>query len=221
MNTKRKSVLILLGGMWHDFDGFANVMKPVFEAEGYQVDATYDLDVLRSLDRAGCDLVLMYTCLSKHRQDHDDRGPEKMTGEQISGLRRWMQQGGGLLAVHAATVIGDSSPHLGRLFGGIFLSHPEPFSFTVTPLAHEHPITAGISAFEIYDEFYIQKYDPRVEIHMAAVYQDRLYPMVWSRSEAKGRVAVLAPGHFPAVWKDSTYQRLMLQAAGWLLKDKS
>ncbi len=213
--------MILLGGMWHDFEGFASVMQPVFEAAGCQVDATYDLDVLRSLDRVGCDLVLMYTCLSKHRQDTDDSGPEKMTGDQISGLRRWVRQGGGLLAVHAATVIGDSSPPLGRLLGGIFLSHPQPFSFTVTPLSHEHPITAGIPAFEIFDEFYIQKYDPCVEIHMAAVFQDRLYPMVWSRSEARGRVVVLAPGHFPAVWQHPTYQRVMLQAAGWLLKDKS
>ena len=218
MNSRKKSVLILLGGMWHDFDGFASAMKPVFEAEGYRVESTYDLDVLRRLDQAGYDLLLSYTCLSKHRQGYDEAGPERLSDDQISGLTDWVQQGGALLAAHAATVIGDSSARLGRLLGGVFLSHPEPFLFTIHPLSGEHPITAGIPAFEVLDEFYIQKYDPCVEIHMVGMYQDVVYPMVWSRPAGKGRVACVAPGHFPEVWKHPTYQRLMRQTVDWLLK---
>jgi len=105
------------------------------------------------------------------------------------------------------------------LFGGVFLSHPEPFTFTVAPLSGEHPITAGIQAFEIHDEFYIQKYDPSVQIHMAAVHQGMVYPMAWSRTEVKGRVAHVAPGHFPEVWNHPVYQQLMLQTAAWLIHD--
>lgn len=221
MNTNGKSVLILLGGMSHDFDGFTSVMKPVFEAEGYRVNSTYNLDVLRRLDRAGYDLLLSYTCLSKHRQGYDDSGPEKLDDDQISGLISWVQQGGALLATHAATVTGNSSPQLGRLFGGVFLSHPEPFTFTVYPLSIEHPITTGVQAFEVLDEFYIQEYDPSIQVHMAAVYQETAYPMVWSRPEHNGRVAVVAPGHFPEVWEHPAYQRLILQSAGWLTMAKS
>jgi type 1 glutamine amidotransferase len=218
MNSKEKSILILLGGTWHDFDGYASAMKVVFGAEGYRVESTYNLDVLTRLDQAGCDLVLSYTCLTKHRQGYDDTGPEKLTDEQVYGLSRWVQQGGALLAAHAATVTGDTNPLLGRLLGGVFISHPEPFSFTVLPLSARHPITNGILAFEVHDEFYIQEYDPSVEIHMTAIHQDVAYPMVWSRSEGNGRVAAVAPGHFPAVWTNPTYQRLMLQTAGWLIQ---
>ena len=221
MNSRTKSVLILLGGMWHDFNGFADAMKPVFEAEGYRVDLTFDLDKLANLEEAGYDLLLSYTCLSKHRQGFDDTSPEALTDDQVLGLRQWVQLGGALLGIHAATVIGDSNPLLGRLFGGVFLSHPEPFQFLVLPLSGEHPITAGIQAFEVHDEFYIQMYDPSIEIHMAAIYQDMVYPMVWSRSEGKGRVAVIAPGHFPEVWKHPTYQKLMLQTARWLTQENS
>lgn len=214
---KKKSVLILLGGMWHDFDGFSSVMTPVFEAEGYQVESTYDLDILKRLEQVGCDLLLSYTCLSKHRQGYADAGPEKLTAYQVSGLTRWVRQGGALLAAHAATVIGDSSARLGRLLGGVFLSHPEPFAFTIYPLSGEHPITSGIPAFEVLDEFYIQEIDPAVNIHMVAIYQGAAYPMVWSRATGRGGVACIAPGHFPHVWNNLTYQRLMLQTAGWLL----
>jgi type 1 glutamine amidotransferase len=217
MKLNGKSILILLGGMWHDFDGFASAMKPVFEAEGCRAEATYDLDALTRLDQMNCDLVLSYTCLFKHRQGYDDGGPEKLTDEEVHGLRRWVRNGGALLAVHASTCIGDSSPELGFLLGGVFVSHPERFTFTVYPLSGEHFITADIQAFEIHDEFYIQKYHPAVEIHMAALYQNVAYPMVWSRHEGKGRVAHVAPGHFPEVWNHAAYQRLMLQTAGWLI----
>jgi type 1 glutamine amidotransferase len=217
MKLNGKSILILLGGMWHDFDSFASAMKPVFEAEGCRVEATYDLDALTRLDQVGYDLVLSYTCLFKHRQGYDDRGPEKLTDEQVHGLTRWVRNDGGLLAAHAATCIADSSPALGALLGGVFVSHPEPFTFSIYPLSGEHPITADIQAFEVHDEFYIQKYSPSVEIHMAAIYLDVTYPMVWSRREGKGRVAHVAPGHFPKVWDHAVYQRLMLQTAGWLI----
>ena len=213
-----KSILILLGGMWHDFDGFANTMKPFFENAGYRVSVTYDLEILTRLDHELYDLILSYTCFFKHREGYNDTGPEKMTEAQVAGLTRWVRNGGGLLAAHAATAIGDSGPELGALFGGIFLSHPEPFSFVVAPMSGVHPIVANIPAFEVHDEFYIQRYDPSVEVHMIAMYQDVAYPMVWSRIENLGRVAHIAPGHFREVWLNPVYQRLMLQAAAWLIE---
>jgi type 1 glutamine amidotransferase len=215
-----KSILILLGGMWHDFAGFANTMKPVYENAGYCVSVTYDLDILTRLDHEVYTLILSYTCFTRHREGYDDTGPEKMTEAQVAGLTHWVRNGGGLLAAHAATAIGDSSPELGDLFGGVFISHPEPFSFTVAPMYGVHPIAANIPAFTVHDEFYIQKYDPSVEIHMVANYQGMAYPMVWSRLEDLGRVAHIAPGHFPEVWLNPVYQRLMLQAAAWLTEPK-
>jgi len=217
MNPKEKSILMLLGGMWHNFDGYAAAMKPVFAAAGYRTDATYDLDILTRLDQAGYDLVLSYTCFFQHRPGYDDTGLEKMTDEQVRGLTSWVRAGGALLAAHAATCLNGTDPEYGRLLGGVFVSHPEPFTFSVYPLSGAHPITAGVPAFEVHDEFYIQKYDPSVEIHMAALYQDVAYPMAWSRPEVRGRVAHVAPGHFPEVWNNVTYQKLMLQTIGWLV----
>ena len=216
MTSKKKSVLILLGGMWHDFNGYVNAIRPVFEADGYRVDSIYDLDVLKRLDQTDCDLLISYTCFSKHTRGTVDTSPEKLDDDQVSGLLRWVQQGGALLGAHAATVTGDSNPHLGKLFGGVFVSHPEPFTFTVYPLSVKHPIITGIQAFDIHDEFYIQEYDPSVQVLMAAIYQGGIYPMVWCRPELKGRVAIVAPGHFPAVWEHPNYQRLILQSAAWL-----
>jgi type 1 glutamine amidotransferase len=80
----------------------------------------------------------------------------------------------------------------------------------------EHPITAGVEAFAVHDEFYVQAYDDTIAIHAIALDRGVAHPMVWSRSEGQGRVAYVAMGHGPEVWKLEPYQRLMLQAVEWL-----
>ncbi len=216
MNIRAKRILIILGGLYHDFDGFARAMKSLFEAEGWSVEATYDLNVLTRLDEAGCQMVLSYTCLSKNVPEQKEPTPEKLSDAQALGLADWVRRGGALLAAHSATVLGESNPDLGLLLGGRFISHPPPLTFTVYPVYGEHPITDGIQAFDVHDEFYMERCEPSVDIHIIAVNQGAAYPMVWSKPEGAGRVAYIALGHFPEVWNLPPYQRLMIQAADWL-----
>ncbi len=212
----KKSILLILGGTWHDFDGFTATMQPVFEDAGYVVTATYDFDALTELGASDYDVTLLYTCAGEVRDDPDAKTAPGFSEAQASSLVEWVRRGGGLLAAHAATVAGQSSPALKALMGGVFVIHPPQFSFTVYPLYREHPITAGIEAFTVHDELYVQAYDDSVEIHAVALDRGVAYPMVWSRSEGRGRVAHVALGHGPEVWGLKPYQRLMLQALDWL-----
>ena len=209
-------LLLLLGGMWHDFDGFAAAMRDLFGMEG-DVEATYDLDALLDLERDKYAAVISYTCLTEHLEGHEFSGPEGMTDEQVDALCGWVRAGGGLLAAHAATVTGRSKPALGQLLGGVFVSHPERFAVTVHPLNRKHPITEGIEAFTVHDECYISAYVPGLDIHMAALDRGVLYPLVWSKEEGRGRVVFVAPGHDESVWTAAPYRRLMLQAMRWIM----
>lgn len=211
MNNKR--LLMLLGGEWHDFQGFAQSMTPVLEADGYQVERSWDPGRLLSLHQEEWRALLMYTCFTREQGQHSLSG---LTEEQSVALARWVHAGGALLALHAATVLGTSGAAYRALLGGEFQSHPPPFSFTVYPLAHPHPILEGVTAFTIHDEFYIQTYDADVLVHLIAIYGNTAYPMAWSKEVGRGRVAYLAPGHFPAVWEHEAYRRLVLQVLGWL-----
>jgi len=215
MTLSGKHILILLGGQWHDFDGFAGAMQALLKPRGAQVEATYDLDRLLNLKESNVDVVLSYTCLTLHEEGSNDPAPDRLTDAQIEGLAGWVRGGGALLAVHAATVVGASGPALGELIGGVFVSHPPQFAFTVYPMFGEHPITAGIEAFTVHDEFYIETHTPDVQVHMLAFDRGTAYPMAWSRSEGQGRVVHLAPGHSQEVWDLEPYQRLLLQAIGW------
>jgi type 1 glutamine amidotransferase len=217
MTLSGKHILLLLGGIWHDFEGFSAAAQAIFGEYGCTIEATYDLDRLLNLRKNCCDLVISDTCLGAHRPGYDDTGPTGMSGEQVYALTDWVRLGGGLLAVHSGTVLGDSVSGLESLLGGAFIKHPEAFTFTVYPMFGDHPITAGINAFQVHDEFYIQSYDMDVHILMTALYQDVAYPMVWSKNEGLGRVAHIAMGHFPQVWQQAEYQKLLVQSAGWLI----
>jgi len=209
-----KRVLLVLGGAWHDFDGFSAAIRPVLERAGHSVEATYDLESLAHLDEGRYDLVLMYTCIGVPGQGGDE--PPRPTDAQATGLVRWVRGGGALLAAHASTVLGTVSPQLKALMGGVFVEHPPQFAFTVYPTFREHPITAGVTAFAVYDEFYFELYEECVEVHMVAIDRGIAYPMVWTKTDGKGRIAHIALGHALEVWRLEPYRRLMLQAVSWL-----
>ena len=216
MTLSGKRVLILLGGQWHDFDGFAGAMQSLLEPHGLETEATYDLDRLLRLQENRYNIVLSYTCLSPRKEGNNPNGPERLTNAQIESLANWVRRGGALLAAHAATVVGESDPALGELIGGVFISHPPQFAFTVYPMFGEHPITKSIEAFTVHDEFYIETHMPDVQVHMVAFDRGVAYPMAWSKLEGQGRVAHLAPGHSAEVWNLKPYQQLLLQTLEWL-----
>lgn len=207
-------ILLLLGGNWHDFDGFTAAFQSYFSEDDVQIEATYEADKLLTLDEEKVDLVAIYTCLGGSNQH--GRIAEDMKPEQIDALCRWTEHGGKVLGLHSATVMGEAQTQLRQLLGGRFLSHPPQFDFTVTPLSREHPITAGIGAFAVHDEFYIHSYNEGVEIHMVASDRGIAHPMAWTKAAGAGRVAYLAPGHSALVWDQPAYRQLVRQSVAWL-----
>lgn len=204
-------ITMLVGGNHHDFEAFAAEMGRFLHQGGYQVEIVRDADVLRALPGDDPDIVLLYTCL-----DGAGEGGGDFTSHQASSLRGWVRAGGALIALHASTVRGPGRREMKRLLGGCFVSHPPDMrSFTVTPTSLEHPITRGIEAFEVFDEFYVESCDDTVQVHMTATHEDSVYPMVWSRKEGKGRVVHIAPGHDRRVWNLPAYRRLVLQSVRW------
>ena len=209
-----KQILLLLGGNRHDFDGFAKTLVPVLHQSGHQLEASYDPERLHDLDQHAIDVVMMYTCLGGSQQG--DHVTEDLSLAQTKALVNWVQAGGGLLALHAATVVGETNSELRRLLGGVFISHPPQFSFSVYPMFKTHPIIENIEAFAVYDEFYIERYDDTVAVHMVAFDRGVAHPMVWSKREGEGRVAHIALGHSARVWSLPPYQQLIRQAVEWV-----
>ena len=211
MTTK---ILLLLGGVHHDFEGFATAFREIVGPSGYTIIATYDGDALLRLHEENVDIVAIYTC--RGGATKDTVVAEDLSATQTGALVDWVQAGGSLLALHAATVLRPENQPMRALIGGRFLSHPPQFDFTVTPLAHKHPVVEGVRAFSVRDEFYIQEFAPEVTLHMTAEDRGMIYPMVWTKSEGRGRVVYIAPGHTASTWATESYRQLLRQSTHWL-----
>jgi type 1 glutamine amidotransferase len=213
-NVKRGEILLLIGGVYHEFERYAEVMTPVLGAQGHTVTTTAQLDALNRLDEDGIDLVLMYTCIG---------GREPLPSPDaaaLDALAAWVKAGGRFLAAHAATTTGRHHSRFAEMAGGVFIEHPPQFGFQVTPLGRAHPVTEGLAAFGVFDEFYIQSYAADVEIHLVAADRGVAYPMAWTRAYGAGHVANVALGHSERVWQLPAYQQLMVQTVAWLLAEE-
>ena len=215
MTTK---ILLMLGGVHHDFAGFAAAFEEIVGGDDVTITASYDGDALLSLADSGVDVVAIYTCLGGAQKD--GVVAEDFTPEQTAALVRWVEAGGKLLALHAATVLRESNLAMRSLIGGRFLSHPPRFDFTVSPLARQHPITAGVGAFGVHDEFYMQDVDKDIAIHMTAEDRGVVHPMVWTKPAVAGRVVYIAPGHTASTWANESFRRLLRQSVAWLTKEQ-
>jgi len=214
------NTLLLLGGTWHNFDGFAGWVTPLLQEFGRMVDGSFSPSALTHLKDSSYDLVILYTCYSA-RQEDGSPAVALLTDDQAVFLAEWLARGGAMLALHAATVSASSSAIFRHLVGGEFVEHPPAFSFTVYPVFGDHPITQGVEAFQVHDEFYYERPAADVQVHLVAVDRGIAYPMLWSRAEGKGRVVHIALGHDEGVWRQASYRRLVIQAIQWLVEGKS
>src|SRR5258706_6107289 len=103
MTSNEKKVLILLGGLWHDFDGFASVMQALLTPHGFQVEATYDLDHLLHLEEHDYDVIFSYTCFYRHSEGYNDNIPDKLTNATIDRMQNYGRDGGTQSALHSTT----------------------------------------------------------------------------------------------------------------------
>ncbi len=150
----------------------------------------------------------------------DEAGRARLLGAVRGGLP--------LLAFHAATDTFHGWSAFHRMLGAEFRDHPNVGVGRVRIEDRGHPATAGLRSFRIREEFYRfrRSPDPRraarvlASLDMASVggkpAGDR--PLVWSRTEQRGRVLYSALGHRPETWSDLRHRILLRGALDWALR---
>lgn len=200
---------------FHSFDE----MGPHLEAalgDAVAAELTEDRDDLLKLSEY--DLVVDYLTDST------------LTDDQRASLLSFVESGGGYLGVHCAadiTSTHDGSggidhrdepfPEFHELIGGYFLDHPEQSTFGVG-VVDDHPVTEGVSDFEVFDEPYQVDYDAdRIRVLARMDHPDLTdYPVVWVREHGDGRVCYASLGHTEESLEHPEYRRLLRNAASWV-----
>jgi type 1 glutamine amidotransferase len=166
---------------------------------------------LANIKRADYDVLVFYT--SGYRLDD----------MQERALERFVDDGGGIVGIHGASLTFGNSRFWLRLLGAKFNGHiPGTHSLHIVIADHAHAITAGVSDFVIIDEEYKHIFAD-VDRHILARFRERPpksdqkanMDIIWTRQVGKGRVFYTALGHGREAWDNPAWQKLVVQGILW------
>lgn len=208
--------VLVLSGENHGFEKSAEVICGFLNTAGdLEAQLEGDKDILASAALREFDVCVFGTGFTRAVQGPDGgvRREPDLTPEQEDGLFDYVAGGGGLAGVHGtAWWVGARAVDL---LGGHANWHPPGLTFTVNIEDSDHPVTRGISDFEVEDEIYMSAWDPAIRILATAEWSDKPHPMAWVKPYKEGRVFYTALGHTDGTFRRPAMQALMTQGVRW------
>lgn len=219
--------VILSGGVAHDFPASSAELAKVLGEVGFAATVTEDVETtLNGLAERATPPLLVLNLLrwTMHVQRYAhlrERWSISLSETARAAVAAHVAAGGGLLAMHGASICFDDWPQWKDLLGGVWRweqsSHPPlegPVQITVGP--GSHPITAGIGDFEVLDEVYgFLDRAPDVQGLISSPHGGTDHPLLWAREVGRGRVVYDALGHHPPSFTVPEHRAIVQRAALW------
>jgi uncharacterized protein len=203
-------ILVLSDDYWHP----ARVPR---SGLGALKDSSFSFDWIENAAEWSAEQMAKYplTILTKSNNVSAADQSGWMTDSIQAAFVDYVQRGNGLLAIHSGLAGWAEMPALRGLLGGVFTHHPEQCLVTVEPQAG-HALTAGCQPFTLKDEHYFMALDDaRAEVFLTTRSDHGTQPGGWRRTQGKGRVGVLTPGHNVEVWLNPSFQALLVNSLKW------
>ena len=200
--------------LFHRATGFVHDSIPVAVVALTQMARARGLEPEASDDPAVFDRPLDYAAIVLVSTTTDPKRPESewFVGPRRAALQRYVEGGGGIVAIHAAADSHYSWPWYARMIGGRFAQHPPGVpEAEVMRSAERHPAIDGLpDRFRIADEWYgfrdlstdldqLLTFDPQ-SIGASDVNPK---PLAWAHRVGQGRVVYTGLGHRKESWADA------------------
>jgi type 1 glutamine amidotransferase len=216
-------LLVLVGGGPHDIEKNPPHLEAVLKANGVEVtklapppgiqSSGAHLAKLAELKPGDYDVLAFYTV------------GQALGPEQEKALQAFVEQGGGIVALHGASASFGRSDVWFNMVGARFAGHaPGTYTLPIAVTDPNHPVMKGIREFEIVDEEYTHRFPEGVKRHVLARFKQRPSntseknnnnDAVWTVEIGKGRVVYNALGHGPEAWQNPNWQKLTVQSVLW------
>jgi uncharacterized protein len=207
-------VLVLCDDRWHPASTPRQGLEPLMNAD-FEFDFIENAGDWSAARMGEYPLVMLTKSNDVSSIDQTDWATDQVEQVFIDYVRR----GGGLLIVHSGTAGYKETLQLRALMGGVFAHHLQQCPVTAEP-QEGHPLTLGSASFTLKDEHYFMELDDtRADVFMTTTSEHGTQPGGWTRTEGKGRVCVLTPGHTVEVWQHSAYQALLRNALLWCVEN--
>lgn len=213
------NVLLIVGG--HDFDEV-----PFYAMLDKLPGVTYDVaEHPNAYTRLKPGLIDRYDVILLY--DMPTEIPEDAKEDFVSML----ENGKGLVALHHAFCSYDSWPEYTNIIGGRYHHFPwqkngkeqppstykHDIGMDIKVMDTKHPVTKGISDFQIMDEAYggteiLENVHPLLGTDESAS-----GPLVgWTNNYGNAKVVTLTLGHDKQAWENPNFTRILSQAISWV-----
>jgi type 1 glutamine amidotransferase len=218
--AKRPRALVLVGDRYHSPVYIREGLAPALLQENIPATFIEDVNALNAESLRDCQLLIILRDGMNWPNGYTTEPLIWMTDAQQQAIWDFVERGGGFLALHNAQARYTPGGPYYKLFGGDFISHPKPYTFTVRIENKDHPITAGVNDFEIFDEQHMNKYylDHSHMLLRSIAKDNTESPAGWWNEAGKGRFCYMAPGHTAEALNHPMMQRLIRNAMNWVLR---
>lgn len=142
---------------------------------------------------------------------------KKISNHAFGQLDNFVNNGGGILAIHAATASFKETMPYFDILGGRFIGHGAVENFEVKRVRDE--VFGGIENFVVKDELYIHELQPGIEVHFTAKHEGTDIPVVWTYQYGKGKICYAVPGHTTGSMRNETYQQVLKRGLMWVTNE--
>jgi type 1 glutamine amidotransferase len=164
-------------------------------------------DHVNSVEKLPADLEI-YSALVLHFH-HKSISPSA-----LSKLDQFVQTGGGILAIHAATASFKETLPYFDILGGRFIGHGK--ITRIEAINQNSQIFSGIPNFSVRDELYMHEVNDRILVHFSSKQDSREVPIVWTYKYGKGKVCYALPGHTTGSMLNPAYKKVLQRALEWV-----
>ena len=218
----KTTILVLCDDLWHP----AEVIERGLAA---LPDHRYEFDIVKTAkDILSCEYLKRYPvvicCKSNciNLGNHDPWFEEGVTEVMPGDFMRYVEAGHGFVSLHSGLVYGpENRPDFAALTGSAFLGHPPRCEVQFQLKDAAHPVACGVKAFTARDEHYMMDVTaPDAHVFLTSSSEKGgTQAAGYTREIGSGRLCALTPGHTLAVWEHPQFQKLLLNALAWCLKE--
>lgn len=200
------NILLVSDGVFHPpWQAVRQLKEMLSSIRDIELTHIRSLNDLENLDTSGYQAMVLYY-------------HQKQIGRDALGVfEKFVNDGGGVLAIHSATASFKDSPRYFEILGGRFSHHGPVVSFDIDPLPTGEAVFTDVGSFTVHDELYLHDLQPGNQVHFTAIYDGEQQPMIWTRTVGHGRVCYFVPGHCTQTMKNPQMQELLVRGLAWVM----
>ena len=215
--------LILSGGVAHDFISTSSILADVLSEVGIVSEIHEDFRVVEEGAIHRFDLLTLncvrWTCA--HTPQWKDEWGFQLSEKSKTGFLRFLEEGKGLLALHAATICFDDWREYRKILGAWWKwgssGHAPLQEHRIRVNSGRHPIVQNVGDFNVFDELYTDpKITDEVDPLLEGEWAGKKHPVMWVRNYGKARVCYNALGHGPRAFGNPMVRLLFQRGALWV-----